>query len=83
MRVDDYLSTVGVVKRRTVAKELGQNGLIAINGQRAKPAAAVSVGDIIHIKGNRSVTVEVLEIPTGSVPKDKRDKYFKTITHES
>ena len=82
MRVDDYLSTVGVVKRRTVAKELGQNGLITINGQRAKPATNINVGDVIHIKGNRSVTVEVLEVPAGSVPKDKRDKYFKTITHE-
>jgi len=63
MRVDDYLSTVGVVKRRTVAKELGQNGLITINGQRAKPATNINVGDVIHIKGNRSVTVEVLEVP--------------------
>ena len=79
MRLDDYLSTVGVVKRRTVAKELGTNGLLQINGKTAKPAAPVRVGDIIHVKGSRAVTVEVLDVPTGSVPKDQRGDYFKVV----
>ncbi len=80
MRIDDYLSTVGVIKRRTVAKELGQNGLLEVNGQKVKPAYQVHLGDIIRIKGNRAMTVEVLEIPGGSISKDQRDRYFKTIT---
>lgn len=82
MRIDDYLSTVGVIKRRTVAKELGQNGLITVNGQKVKPAYQVRLGDVIHIKGTRALTVEVVEIPGGSVAKDQRERFFKTITHE-
>ena len=79
MRIDDYLSTVGVVKRRTIAKELGQKGMITVNGQVVKPAYQVRVNDVIHIKGTRAVTVEVLDIPSGSVPKVQREKYFRAI----
>ncbi len=82
MRIDDFLSTVGVIKRRTVAKELAQNGMIAVNGRTVKPAYQVSVNDIIAIKGNRAVTVEVLALPTSSVPKDQREKYFKELTRK-
>lgn len=79
MRIDDYLSTVGVVKRRTVAKELGVNGLIEANGRRVKPAYEVKVGDIIHLKGSRPVTIEVLRLPTRSVPRSERNSFFKMI----
>jgi ribosomal 50S subunit-recycling heat shock protein len=80
MRLDDFLSTVGVIKRRVLAKELAQKGMIAVNGRIAKPAYQVKVRDIIVIKGSRGLTVEILDIPTGSVPKEDRDKYFKELT---
>ena len=80
MRIDDFLSTVGVIKRRTVAKELAQKSMIAVNGRTIKPAYQVNVNDIIAIKGNCAVTVEVLALPTGSVPKDQREAYFKELT---
>ena len=79
MRVDDYLSTVGVVKRRTVAKDLGVNGLLEANGRKIKPAYTVKVGDIIRIKGSRPLAIEVLDIPARSVPKGDRERYFKTL----
>ncbi len=79
MRIDDYLSTVGVVKRRTIAKELAQNGMITVNGRTVKPAYHVKQNDIIFIKGKRAITVEVLAIPTGSVPKNQREKFFKVV----
>jgi ribosome-associated heat shock protein Hsp15 len=80
MRIDDFLSTVGIVKRRTIAKELAQKGMIAVNGRTIKPAYQVNVNDIIAIKGNRSVTIEVLSLPTRSVPKAQREAYFKELT---
>lgn len=80
MRVDDFLSTVGIIKRRTIAKELAQKGMVAVNGRRVKPAYQVKVHDIIALKGSRALTVEVLDIPTGSVPKAQREKYFKELT---
>ena len=79
MRLDDYLSTVGAVKRRTIAKELAQNGMVEVNGRKVKPAYQVKINDIIAIKGTRSFAVEVLDIPKGSVPKTERERYFKSI----
>jgi ribosomal 50S subunit-recycling heat shock protein len=80
MRIDDFLSTIGVIKRRTVAKELGANGLLEVNGRRVKPAHAVEIGDIIRVKGSRPVTLEVLAIPSASVPKSEREAYYKAVT---
>lgn len=80
MRIDDFLSSVGVIKRRTIAKELGANGMITVNGRAIKPAYPVKVGDIIHIKGTNSLTIEVLDIPSGSIPKERREQYFKEVS---
>ena len=80
MRIDDFLSTTGVIKRRTVAKELAQKRMIAVNGRTVKPAYQVMVHDIVAIKGSRAMTVEVLAVPTGSVAKAQREEYFKELT---
>jgi len=80
MRLDDFLSTVGVIKRRTIAKELAANGLCEIDGRKVKPAYDVKVGDVIQIKGTRPARVEVLALPGGSVPKERRDEYVKLLS---
>ena len=80
MRIDDFLSTVGVIKRRTIAKELGQSGLIVVNGNKVKPAYQIRIDDVIQIKGSKPQTVQILEIPNSSVPKDKREQFVKFIS---
>lgn len=79
MRIDDFLSTVGLIKRRTIAKEMGTNGLIVVNGRPVKPSYDVRPGDIIHIKGSHPFAAEVLDVPSGSVAKAARERYFKSI----
>ncbi len=72
-------TAVGAVKRRTVAKEMASNGQIAVNGRTVKPAYQVREHDIITIKGVRGRTIEVLALPIGSVPKERRPEYFKEL----
>ena len=79
MRIDDYLSTVGIIKRRTVAKELGTSGLLEVNGRRVKPAYEINPGDVVRVKGSRPILVEVLAVPTRSVPKSDRETYFRLL----
>ncbi len=79
MRVDDYLSTVGLIKRRTVAKEMADNGLVEVNGRKVKPSHEVKISDIIAIKGSRPFTVEVLQVPHGSVSKTARTDYYRPL----
>ena len=83
MRIDDYLSTVFLIKRRTIAKEWIQGGKVKLNGNRIKPAHDVRIGDKIQISYPRQgLTVEVVEVPLKSVPKKDAEKYYKQIAAE-
>lgn len=63
MRLDKYLKTARILKRRQAAKELALQGRIQLNERNAKPSSEVHVGDIITIQfGTRIVTLEVLDI---------------------
>jgi ribosomal 50S subunit-recycling heat shock protein len=80
VRLDSFLSDTGIIKRRTVAKEMADGGRIKLNGQTAKAAKTVSVDDIIEITGKRHVRVKVKEIPRGNVRKDARQDYFEILS---
>lgn len=67
MRLDKFLKVTGLMKRRPVAKESAEEGVIFINGTQAKPAANVKAGDKIEIDmWNYYKCVEVLQVPTGN-----------------
>ena len=60
MRLDLVLKQSGLIKRRTVAKELAERGRILINDRIAKPASEVKDGDILELcLGNRILIVEI------------------------
>lgn len=80
MRLDDFLSTVGVVKRRTLAKEISQKGQVEVNGRRAKPAYQVKENDVIILKGTSGTTIEITAVPKGSVSKERRQEFYKIIS---
>lgn len=63
MRLDKYLKTARILKRRTVSKELADQDRVYVNGKIAKPSTDVKVNDIIKvIFGYRELTVRVLMI---------------------
>ena len=67
MRLDLFLKTSRLVKRRTVAQELCEHGSVLLNGQAAKPARSVRPGDRITLRfPSRTVELEVLDIPASS-----------------
>lgn len=81
MRVDKWLSSVNVVKRRTIAQDMVKSGVVFVNGKRAKPAKDIKVGDRIRIEYlNGKKEYEVLAIPTTkTVPKSKKDEYAREL----
>jgi len=63
MRLDKYLKTSRLIKRRTVANEACDNGLIFVNGKSARASYEVKEGDVITLRfGVRTVSVEVLSV---------------------
>jgi ribosomal 50S subunit-recycling heat shock protein len=54
------LKQSGLIKRRTVAKELADRGRILINDKISKPSSEVKDGDILELHlGNRVLVVEI------------------------
>ena len=63
MRLDKYLKVSRLIKRRTVANEACDNGLVCVNGRPARASYEVKEGDQITLRlGAREVTVEVLSV---------------------
>ena len=63
MRLDKYLKVSRLIKRRTVANEACDNGLISINGRPQRASYEVKVGDQLTLTfGERTLTVEVVSI---------------------
>lgn len=63
LRLDKYLKTARILKRRTVSKELADNDRVYVNGKVAKPSTDVKLGDLIKVVfGYRELTVRVLMI---------------------
>jgi len=81
LRIDKFLNAVNIVKRRSIADEMCKEGVVFINGKKAKSAKDVKIGDLIEIKYlNGTKQYEVLQIPqTKTIPKSKKNEYIKEI----
>ncbi|NKQ41322.1 MAG: RNA-binding S4 domain-containing protein [Sulfurovum sp.] len=81
MRVDKWLSSVNVVKRRTVATDMLKSGVVFVNGMKAKASKDLKIGDkvtIEYLKGAKHY--EVLQIPkTKSISKSQKDEFVKEL----
>ncbi len=63
MRLDKYLKVSRLIKRRTVANEACDNGLISVNGKVQRASYEVKEGDKLTLTfGERTLTVEVVNI---------------------
>ncbi|MGI5820080.1 MAG: S4 domain-containing protein [Armatimonadota bacterium] len=83
MRLDKYLKNVGIVKRRTLAKRLSDEGNVQVDGKTAKPSTAVSPGNRIRVQiGMQIAEYEVLDVSQRPVPKDDRDRYARLVHSE-
>ncbi|MNO41997.1 Heat shock protein 15 [compost metagenome] len=60
MRLDKFLKVSRLIKRRTVAKDVSEQGRVLINGRESKPSSTVKIGDEITVQfGQKLVTVKV------------------------
>ena len=63
MRLDKYLKVSRLIKRRTVANEACDNGLVSVNDRPQRASYDVKVGDVISVRfGARTMTVEVVSV---------------------
>ncbi|RAU95956.1 RNA-binding S4 domain-containing protein [Paenibacillus sp. YN15] len=83
MRLDKYLKVSRLIKRRTVAQEVSDQGRVYLNGREAKKSSEVKVGDELTIRfGQKSVTVRVESVAETS-RKDEAAGMYTVLREES
>lgn len=82
MRIDKFLKLSRIIKRRTVAKELADQGRIFINGKVAKSSASVGTNDEVGIRfGNKTSTFKVLKLQD-IVKKDEAAEMYEVLSEK-
>ena len=77
MRLDKYLKVSRLIKRRTVANEACDAGIVLINDRPAKASAQVKEGDVLEIQfGSKAVRVEVLNVQE-TVKKEEAQELYR------
>lgn len=63
MRIDKWLWTARFFKTRSLASKACELGRIRSNGQHAKPAREIRIGDMLHVKNDSGeFEIEVLQL---------------------
>ena len=80
MRLDKFLKVSRLIKRRTVANDVSDQGRVLVNGNPAKPSKQLKEGDIIKIEHyNKSVSVKILKIPEGNISVQEASSLYEEI----
>ncbi|MBP7278447.1 MAG: RNA-binding S4 domain-containing protein [Sedimentibacter sp.] len=76
MRIDKYLKSARIIKRRTIAKEACEQGRVIIKGKIAKPGAEVEIGDEIDIIfGTKPMKIKVEKLLEHTVKDEYKQMY--------
>ncbi|MFD1021152.1 RNA-binding S4 domain-containing protein [Thalassobacillus hwangdonensis] len=82
MRLDKFLKISRLIKRRTLAKEVADQGRINVNGNEAKAATNLQVGDELTIQfGQKILTIEVKDLRE-NVKKDEATTLYSIVKEE-
>ncbi len=81
LRIDKFLNAVNLTKRRAVAQDMIEEGVVYINDKAVKASKNVAVGDVITLVYlDKQLRYEVLAIPTvKSTPKSAQNLYVKEL----
>lgn len=83
MRIDKFLKVSRLIRRRTLAKEVADQGRVEVNDLVVKASTSVKVGDEIAIRfGQKVVTVKV-EMIKNTTKKDEAESMYTVLSEET
>ncbi|WP_088043544.1 RNA-binding S4 domain-containing protein [Bacillus sp. EAC] len=82
MRLDKFLKVSRIIKRRTLAKEVADQGRITINGTVAKASTEVKVGDELKIRFGQKIVTAKVNLLKETVRKEEADAMFTIVGEE-
>lgn len=76
MRLDKFLKVSRIIKRRSVAKDASDSGIVLINGKEGKASSKVKEGDILEITfGSKVVKIRVEKLIESTKKEDAELMY--------
>lgn len=82
MRLDKFLKVSRLIRRRTLAKQVADQGRIHVNGQVAKAGTRLAVGDEVSIQfGQTLLTIEINSIKE-HVRKEEATELYRVLKEE-
>ncbi len=79
MRIDKFLKVSRIIKRRTVANEVCDNGRVTVNGKVVRASYSVKENDHVKIQfGNRTVSFLIKSVKD-TTGKDNASELYEII----
>jgi len=83
MRLDQFIKISRIIKRRTIAKAVCDDGRVEVNGHPAKAGREVHEGDVLRMNLRSTIlTCRILAIPKGNVNANQAHTLYEIISEE-
>jgi len=82
MRLDKFLKVSRLIKRRTLAKEVADQGRISINGTPGKASSNVKIGDELMIRFGQKLVTVVIEELKETTRKEEATNLYRVVKEE-
>lgn len=82
MRLDKFLKVSRLIKRRTLAKEVADQGRISINGVPAKASSNVKIGDELAVRFGQKIITVLIEDLKETTKKEESANLYKILKEE-
>ncbi|ALS75516.1 MULTISPECIES: RNA-binding S4 domain-containing protein [Planococcus] len=82
MRLDKFLKVSRLIKRRTLAKEVADQGRILVNGNKAKASSVVKEGDELQIRFGQKVVTARIDQLRENVRKEQTAEMYTILNEE-
>jgi len=83
LRIDLFLKKICIVKSRSAAARLCEEGKISVNGRLAKSSKAVKPEDEISIVlGPRELVFSIMALPESNVSKAQAPSFYRILSEK-
>lgn len=82
MRLDKFLKVSRLIKRRTMAKEIADQGRITVNGLQAKASSNVKVGDELSVRFGQKIMRVKVERLLETTKKEEASGLYSVLSEE-
>ncbi|WP_088008440.1 RNA-binding S4 domain-containing protein [Indiicoccus explosivorum] len=82
MRLDKFLKVSRLIKRRTLAKEVADQGRVTINGKKAKASSVLKEGDELEIRFGQKIVVARVDLLKDSARKEETAGMYTILREE-